>query len=174
MRSPLRSVGRFAGRRLSYANVTATVALFLALGTGTAYAANTVFSTDIVDGQVLTQDIGDAAVTSTQVKDAAIRGVDVATNTLTTADIAGADLKTGHISLSGVPNGRCLQVNLSVPGTKVTEFPMVTPLAAIQDGIVLHAQRVSVAGTVVMDACNFSGGAMTAISNLPVRVITYG
>jgi hypothetical protein len=43
-------------RRLSYANVVATVALLLASG-GTAYAANTVRSADIVDGAVKSVDI---------------------------------------------------------------------------------------------------------------------
>ncbi len=65
-------------------------------------------------------------------------------------------------------------MTLSVAGTKVNEFPMVTPLAPIQSGIVLRGQRVPSAGTVVMDVCNFSGTAMTPISGLPVRVITYG
>ena len=154
MRVPLRPVARFVGRRLSYANVVATVALFLALGTGTAYAANTVFSTDIVDGEV--------------------KGVDIAQNTVGTSDVVGADLKTGSVSLTGVANGRCTQVTLSVAGTKLKEFPMITPLAPIQNGIVLRGQRVSSIGHVVMDVCNFSGTSMATISNLPVRVITYG
>jgi len=36
------------------------IALFLVLTGGAAYAANTVFSTDIVDGEVKTADISDA------------------------------------------------------------------------------------------------------------------
>ena len=45
-------------------DVMAALALFLVIAGGSAYAANTVFSTDIVDGQVKAQDIGAAAVTS--------------------------------------------------------------------------------------------------------------
>ncbi len=54
--------------RLTYANVMATLGVFVALG-GTAYAANTVFSTDIVDGQVKSVDIGNGEVNSADVKD---------------------------------------------------------------------------------------------------------
>lgn len=41
MREALRRGARVPGRRLSYANVTATLALVIALGGGTAWAAHT-------------------------------------------------------------------------------------------------------------------------------------
>ena len=47
-----RIVGQGRRGRLTYANVVATLALIGVLTGGTAYAANTVFSADIVDGQV--------------------------------------------------------------------------------------------------------------------------
>ena len=47
---------------LTFANIAAGLALVIALGTGTAYAANTVFSADIVDGEVKTPDIASNAV----------------------------------------------------------------------------------------------------------------
>jgi hypothetical protein len=43
------------------------LALFLVIAGGTAYAANTVFSTDIVDGEVKTADIDNNAVRSTKI-----------------------------------------------------------------------------------------------------------
>ena len=43
------------------------LALLIALGTGSAYAANTVFSTDIVDGEVKTADLDNNAVRSTKI-----------------------------------------------------------------------------------------------------------
>jgi hypothetical protein len=92
---------------LTYANVVATIALFVALSTGGAYAANTIFSSDIVDGEVKTPDIAsaavtaaklrpgavgtdkiaDGAVTSEKVKDNNLAGRDVLDNTLKGADI---------------------------------------------------------------------------------------
>ena len=46
--------------RLTYANVVSTVALFLVLTGGVAYAADTIFSSDIVDGEVKAEDIATA------------------------------------------------------------------------------------------------------------------
>jgi len=63
--------------RLTYANVMSTLAVVIALGTGTAYAANTVFSEDIVNGQVKTVDLGKDAVTSGKVGNEGLTGADV-------------------------------------------------------------------------------------------------
>ncbi|HEX8103975.1 MAG TPA: hypothetical protein VF533_15260 [Solirubrobacteraceae bacterium] len=54
-------------RHLTFANVCSFIALTVALGTGGAYAANTVFSADIVDGEVKTADLGASAVTAAKV-----------------------------------------------------------------------------------------------------------
>jgi hypothetical protein len=93
--------------RLTYANVMCTIAVFVALGGTGAYAANTIFSTDIVDGEVRTPDIASAAVTSIKlgagavgtdklaggavtsekVRDSSLGGRDVLDNALKGADI---------------------------------------------------------------------------------------
>ena len=44
--------------------MASSIALFLALSTGAAYAANTVLSTDIVNGEVKTADLHSGAVTT--------------------------------------------------------------------------------------------------------------
>jgi hypothetical protein len=80
--------------RLTYANVMATLGVFIALG-GTAYAVNTVGSTDIIDGQVKSVDVGDNEINSADVKDQSLStfdvhtflGVDVVDNTLTGDDV---------------------------------------------------------------------------------------
>ena len=64
-------------QRLTYANVMSTLALVIALGTGSAYAANTVFSEDIVNGEVKGVDIGTNAVTSGKVAKDALTGADI-------------------------------------------------------------------------------------------------
>ena len=53
---------------LTYANVISTLSLVLVLGGGVAYAANTVFSEDIVDGEVKSVDIGNNQVRSADVR----------------------------------------------------------------------------------------------------------
>ena len=49
-------------RPRSIYDVMAAIGCFVALATGSAYAANTVFSTDIVDGQVKAPDIAQGAL----------------------------------------------------------------------------------------------------------------
>lgn len=73
--------------RLTYADVMATVAMFLALG-GTSYAAvklsaNSVTSPTIADGSVATRDLADGAVTSAKVRDGSLSARDFAAGTLT-------------------------------------------------------------------------------------------
>jgi len=228
-------------RGLTFANVCSFLALTIALGTGGAYAADTVFSSDIVDGEVRNPDLHDYAVTSqkvlggavtssklhdgavtapklapdsvgsdaiandavqaTEIADSsidsgeivdnslfasdlapssvgsseiatdAVGSSEVANESLTLADTAGA-ATNGSISLSGIPNGRCTQVTFNVGGAQVDDSPIVTTRAAIQNGVVLYPNRVASAGHVEVNACNFTGTSMTAISGFPVRIIT--
>jgi hypothetical protein len=65
-------------KRLSYANVMATLAFLIAVAGGTAYAANTIGSTDIINGQVKSVDIGTGQVLSGDVKNEGLTGSDIA------------------------------------------------------------------------------------------------
>jgi hypothetical protein len=64
--------------RLTFANVCSFLALIIALGTGSAYAANTVFSSDIVDGQVKTPDLASNVVRTGKVANQNLTGADIA------------------------------------------------------------------------------------------------
>jgi hypothetical protein len=83
-------------RPRSIYDVMAAIGCFAVLATGTAYAANTVFSTDIVDGEVKSVDIGNNEIGSSDIKDNSINtfdvhsfiGEDVIDGTLTGADLA--------------------------------------------------------------------------------------
>jgi hypothetical protein len=118
---------------LSYANVIATIALFLVLSGGTAVAltgSNTVFSDDIVngevknpdlaadsvgsakiaDGRVLNADLGANAVTTAKVADQSLTGADIANNSLDGADVAnesliGDDVFNGSLTGADIANG---------------------------------------------------------------------
>jgi hypothetical protein len=84
-------------RHLSYANVTATLSLFIALGGAGAYAAAQIGSSDIAknavkskhirNGQVRGADIGDAQVTSSEIADGQVFGSDVANGSIRAEDI---------------------------------------------------------------------------------------
>jgi hypothetical protein len=54
------------------------LALFLVIAGGTAYAANTVFSSDIVNGEVKSVDIATGGVQSADVKNQGLTGADIA------------------------------------------------------------------------------------------------
>ena len=63
--------------RLTFANVCSFLALLIALGTGSAYAANTVFSEDIVNGEVKTADLDNNSVRSTKIGNAQVLNQDL-------------------------------------------------------------------------------------------------
>ena len=56
-------------KRLTYANVMSTLAALFALGGGVAYAANTIASSEIIDGEVKTPDLAANAVNSAKIAD---------------------------------------------------------------------------------------------------------
>jgi len=81
-------------------NMVAFVALFIAIvsfGGTAAYAANTIRSSDIVDGQVKNQDLADNAVGTKKIQDGSVLGADIKDNSL-----GGADIKES--TLGEVPN----------------------------------------------------------------------
>ncbi len=90
--------------RLTYANVISSLALFLVVSGGTAYAVNTIGSSDVIDESLLSQDIknrevgtNDLAIGSvfgSRIRDNAILSSHVVNNTLTGDDIDETTLKT--------------------------------------------------------------------------------
>jgi uncharacterized iron-regulated membrane protein len=87
------------------------IALFLVLTGGTAQAlegSNTVFSDDIVDGQVKEADVGQGAVASPELKNDSILPADVVPDSLTGARVADNSLKGVDIdesTLSSIGGG---------------------------------------------------------------------
>lgn len=85
-------MGSWARKRLTFANVCSALALFIALGTGSAYAANTIGSSDVIDeslqsvdiknGTILGQDIAASALGTAKYKDGTITGVKLADGTI--------------------------------------------------------------------------------------------
>jgi len=114
-------------KRLSYANIIASLALFIALG-GVGYAAtaskNSVKSTSIKDGQVKTADLASNAVTSPKIKNGQVTNADLAANAVNSAKIANgsvavADLAAGAAATALSANGAD-QVFLNQPALKET------------------------------------------------------
>jgi hypothetical protein len=88
--------------RLSYANVMATIALFVALG-GSSYAAISITG----------KDVKDATLTGLDVKNRSLTGADVKNNSLTGADlkpssVGGSDIRPDAVNSDDVEDGSLL------------------------------------------------------------------
>jgi hypothetical protein len=135
--------------RLTYANVAATIALFLAVGGGTVYAAfglgkNDVHSKNIAPKAVKASDLAKNAVTSPKIKDGGVQAADLAAGVIAgvTADVTG--------SASGGPRG-AVNTNTTTPLT-LTGTTMFTPHAGQVSALAAQAQ-FTVAVTNAMQFC---------------------
>lgn len=145
---------------LTFANVASAIALFVALGTGGAYAANTIYSGDIVDGEVRSPDLRDAAVNqkklgansvnttkviddttaggglvSADLRPGSVATSEVVDNSLTTADI-NESLTTNDVANQGL-SGVDIQ-NESLTGTQINESTLVGVKDGCHSGAVLY------------------------------------
>jgi hypothetical protein len=100
-------------KHLTYADVAATLALVIAISGGVAYAANTIFSTDIVDGEVKSVDIGDRQVQGVDVKDRSLRGVDLGVRVRSDKQVDDGSLASE--CGKGTDFDECITVLLNVP-----------------------------------------------------------
>ncbi len=81
------------------------LALFLVLTGGVAYAANTVFSSDIVDGEVKAADIAQGAVATSEIGTDQVQSVDVRNDTLSGGGLTAADLRNGSVGNTEIADG---------------------------------------------------------------------
>jgi hypothetical protein len=95
--------------RLTFANVCSFLALLIALGTGGAYAADTIGSDDIINGQVKSADIGNSQVQSIDVRD----------DSIGTAELGPGAVTGGNLAANSVNGERVL--NNSLTGTDVLD-----------------------------------------------------
>jgi collagen triple helix repeat protein len=84
-------------RNISYANVTATLALFIALG-GTSYAAVMVTGSDVKNGSLTGRDIGNNSLNGRDVQ--GIQGWDIADGAVKSRDIADHSIMAGDLHAS--------------------------------------------------------------------------
>jgi hypothetical protein len=183
--------------RPRYADVTATLALVLALS-GTAYAAtalprNSVDTRSIQRGAVTNAKIATNVIQSNRIRNGTVTGADVAngsigaadlaTNSVTGAEVApdsigvddlvGADV-SGTISFA-LPANTCGTLNFSVGGSAVGEAVVMsyTGTVAVPPGVMFGPYRVDSAGTISTRACNVTG-ASVSVSGIGVRFVTFG
>ena len=77
-----------------------------------AYAANTVFSSDITDGEVKTADLANNAITGGKIKDAEVKAAEIATDAVGASELQGVTkLLYGQCTLTSGEAGTSLLAN---------------------------------------------------------------
>ena len=87
-------------RVLTYTNVTATLALFVALG-GSSYAAVTLTGANVKNGTVTGSDLKNESLEGRDVDNGSLTGTELKDGSVTTSDLgslAGADLQPGQLA----------------------------------------------------------------------------
>lgn len=95
--------------RFTYANVISTLALFLALSGGAAYAASKIHSGDIAPGAVKTSNLHKRAITSGKLAIGAVRSNQIANGAVSAAQIGAGSVTPANLevplSFSATPTG---------------------------------------------------------------------
>ena len=103
-------------------NLVASIALFFALSGGAAWAANTITSEDIINGEVKTPDLAAAGVTANKVAPNAVSNTKVLDNSL-----KGDDIDESSLALDFQGTAKVISKRLSVPagtsGQTVLDVP---------------------------------------------------
>jgi hypothetical protein len=92
------------------------LALLLVLTGGTAYAldgSNTVFSDDLVNGEVKVADVGQGAVATEEIANSQVKAADIGDGEVQTADLANGQVKTADIGDGEVRSGDVANDNLT-------------------------------------------------------------
>jgi hypothetical protein len=124
-------------KHLTYANVVATLALFVALAGGTAYAANTVGSSDVIDNSLQSADLKDGS---------AVSGADVIDNSVTGGDID--ESKLGRVpnadKLDGINSSafarKPLKIDFFAQSCTSDTAPGCRRTFTLQNGVVLTVE----------------------------------
>src|SRR5919112_5923561 len=104
-------------------DVIALLALFVAVGTGGAYAANTIGSADVIDESLLSQDL----------KNGEVKNADIGGNQVTTTKIKAGNVFNSDLAPDAVTGAKVLDD--SVQGSDVQESTLGTvPQADTLDG----------------------------------------
>jgi uncharacterized protein YjbI with pentapeptide repeats len=125
--------------QFTYANVMSTLAVVLVLGGGVAYAADTVFSSDIVDDEVFSADVRDDTLAG-----GGLGAIDLRTDSVRTEEITNNQVRSIDVRNEGLSDGGLDAVDLnpdsvgtsevdgSLTGTDVTDSSLLG--ADIEDG----------------------------------------
>ena len=143
-----------------------------------AFAANTVFSADIVDGEVKTADMANNAVTAAKVKDGEIKAAEIATDAVGAAELQGVTkflfgqcALTDSQETSPVNPGSLLTVSCNINGVDGDD----NAFAMLNDGgpCFSAAQAGPTTGTVFVELMNNCSTAQSVGKAANIAVLVY-
>lgn len=107
---------------LSYANVMATIAVFVAIG-GSSYAAVKVTGNDVEDSSLTGTDVRNSSLTSADVKNRSLRAVDVRHDSLTSAEVKNRSLRAVDVRNNSLTSTDIKNRSLRAVDFKSGELP---------------------------------------------------
>jgi len=145
-------------RRLTYANVMSSIAVFLMLGGATAFAASKIGSNQLKANSVKTGKIVKEAVTTSKVKNEAIGTTKIANEAVTTAKlqnnaVTGAKVADGSLSSADLASGT---LTPTCPGGTVSS----------QGACFETAERAAVSYEAANDTCVAAGRRLPSAAEL--------
>src|SRR5215213_7044475 len=143
--------------RLSYANVVASLALFLALGGGAVWAANKITSKQIGKGAVKAKNLAKGAVKTKKLANGAVKAKKLADKAVTSAKLADGAVKSANIG-DGAVNFAKISAGTNVIATATTgplapgpeafvDVPLNPPLTVTPVAVKLILVNMEVHGT---------------------------
>jgi hypothetical protein len=134
--------------RLTYSNLTATLALFLALG-GSSYAAITISGQNVRNGTLTGSDLKNESVKGRDVDNGSLTGSDLKNGSLLAADFKAGELPSGPAGPQGAPgpqgdigpqgpsgasNVVARRINRNLPAPDSGEVTIETAVASCEPG----------------------------------------
>jgi hypothetical protein len=123
--------------RLSYANVVATIALFLALTGGAVYAATKIGSKDIERGAIKAKHVKKDAVRAKHLKANSVAAAELAAGAVGAEEIADGTVGGAEVNEAGLGQVPSAADADSVGGVKVTPFAASVPFGSGSQGALL-------------------------------------
>jgi hypothetical protein len=144
-------------RQLSYGNVVATLALFIALG-GTSYAVLHVGSSDVMDNSLRSRDIRNGTLLSRDLRDRSIRARDVRPNVLGAREIRESTL--GVVARAAEAN--------RVGGATADDLKTKCPSDTVKAGgaCIETAERGPAGFLTALNICDQAGRALISMTQL--------
>jgi hypothetical protein len=159
-------------KRITYANVMSSIAVFLVLGGGAAYAAKKIGSNEIKGNSITTGKIKKEAVSASKIKKNAVTTAKIANGAVT-----GAKLNLGTVGT--VPNAAHANTADNANNANTVGGQSVTKIfAKLQPGQT-NAQIASFAGFTITATCETGGGSVEdltlhAPNNVPSALESQG